>query len=191
MDTYKHTCKECGQTVTGGKAKQYCADCIKKHRAISKREYRLRNYEHFQQLGRDYKKAHPQKGYHPCPECGKMISPNAKLCSKCFADTRRGANNHNWKGGKASCMGYVLVRCPEHPRRRGPYVFEHILVWERVHGKHLPNGWVIHHLNGIKNDNRPVNLKALPSMKHSLVLAAKAKRIQELEAALNGQSQLL
>ena len=88
--------------------------------------------------------------------------------------------------------GYILIHQPDHPRasKKG-YVFEHLLNWEQAHNKPLPEGWVIHHLNGIRSDNRPVNLQALLSMKHSLVLQAKARRIQELEAIINGQSQLL
>lgn len=88
--------------------------------------------------------------------------------------------------------GYVLIHQPDHPRasKKG-YVAEHILVWEQTHGKPLPKGWVVHHLNGRRADNRPSNLKGLPNKKHYLVLQAKAKRIQELEGIINGQSQLL
>ena len=81
---------------------------------------------------------------------------------------------------------------PHHPRAESHgYVLEHILVWEEAHGKPLPKGWVIHHLNGIPNDNRPQNLLAMPDRKHRRILAAKAKRIQELESLLNNQHQLL
>lgn len=76
--------------------------------------------------------------------------------------------------------GYVVVYCPE--KRR--YIAEHILIWEQVHNSKLPKGWVIHHLNGIRNDNRPENLIALSSQKHRLILAEKAKRIRELETKI-------
>ena len=85
-----------------------------------------------------------------------------------------------------------MVHKPEHPRAsKVGAVFDHWLVWEQAHNKPLPAGWIIHHLNGIKTDNRPSNLVALPNKKHYLVLQAKAKRIQELEGLLNNQHQLL
>jgi hypothetical protein len=98
--------------------------------------------------------------------------------------TQKGRNNPCWKNGRTQNGkdGYVFINRPDHPRAHGGYVPEHILEWEAVNGKYLPSGLVIHHLNGIKNDNRIENLAALPSKKHRHVLAAKAKRIRELEA---------
>lgn len=84
--------------------------------------------------------------------------------------------------GAYSNLGYTFVRNPTHPRAVGGYVREHILIWEQVHGKQLPKGWIIHHLNGIRSDNRPENLIALPNRKHIHILEAKAQRIRELEA---------
>ena len=69
-----------------------------------------------------------------------------------------------------------------HPRaNKQGYVREHILIWEEVHNKSLPDGWVVHHLNGIKSDNRPSNLIALPSKKHRYWIPKLQKRIRELE----------
>ena len=106
---------------------------------------------------------------------------------------QKGEKNRLWKGGRSkSSNGYILIHSPEHPRAsRNNYVYEHILVLEQKLGKPLPEGWVGHHLNGIKSDNRPANLVALPSRKHRNVLLAKAKRIQELEALLANQGQLI
>ena len=137
-------------------------------------------------------------GKHPCKKCGKPTG--AELCGSCSAKyapkhhkAARGNKHHSWQGGRVNNGGYIMIYAPGHPRARhgGIYVLEHILVWEQVHGKSLPEGWIIHHLNGIKNDNRPSNLVGLPNMKHYLVLQAKAKRIQELEALLNHQGHLL
>ncbi len=145
---------------------------------------------------------------HPCQGCGKLVDPRSKCCYQCNAKLREqvmtetskvarrvkqtGERGHNWRGGRRILGGYVLIYCPEHPRAdKRHYVPEHWLVWEKAHGKPLPKGWIIHHLNGIKNDNRLCNLQALPNKKHYLVLQSKAKRIQELEALLNNQHQLL
>ena len=81
-----------------------------------------------------------------------------------------------------SRTGYVRVYIPAHPRSGvNGYVFEHILAWEDAHKRPLPQGWTVHHLNGIKNDNRPENLAGMPSHAHRLILSEKAKRIQTLE----------
>lgn len=82
---------------------------------------------------------------------------------------------------------YLERKMPNHPRanKRG-YVKEHVLAWEQAHGQLLPEGWVIHHLNGLKNDNRPENLVGMPNGNHcsGLVNEALRKRILELETKL-------
>jgi DNA-directed RNA polymerase subunit RPC12/RpoP len=130
---------------------------------------------------------------HPCLDCGKPIEVRAKRCKECSYKRLKTEHGRNWKGGRVHATGgYIEIWMPEHPKaRKSGYVFEHTLKWEEANNKPLPDGWIIHHLNGIKDDNQPKNLVALPSKKHFLVLQAKAKRIQELEALLNDQHQLL
>lgn len=92
-------------------------------------------------------------------------------------------NNPNWAGGKSykGQHGYVRVYMPEHPRAVGKYVLEHIVVWEQAHNRPLPRNYIIHHLNGIKDDNRPCNLVAMKAGEHIHQTEPFKKKIRELE----------
>jgi hypothetical protein len=98
-----------------------------------------------------------------------------------------------WKGENHRYIdryGYVWVRKPEnYPYRHGKraMIQEHILVWEQIHGRELPKGWSVHHVNANKQDNRPRNLLGVSSnsehKKRDLSLQRiRAQRILELEA---------
>ena len=97
--------------------------------------------------------------------------------------TCRGENNPCWRGGRyQDNYGYVRIYNPSHHRATiSHYVLEHILVWEEYNKRQLLKGYLIHHLNGIKNDNRPQNLVAMKNGEHIHQTEPFKKKIRELE----------
>jgi len=88
-----------------------------------------------------------------------------------------GDKNARWKGGRSlTTDGYIEVRID------GKQCPEHRVVWEKAHGV-IPKGWVIHHLNGKRDDNRLENLCALQRKRHSPteIIKPHQKRIRQLE----------
>jgi flagellar basal body rod protein FlgC len=76
-----------------------------------------------------------------------------------------GALNPQWKGGRMRDKdGYVLLWKPGHPEaNRHGYVREHRIVMARTIGRPLRPGEVVDHINDIRDDNRPVNLRVFAS----------------------------
>jgi hypothetical protein len=73
-----------------------------------------------------------------------------------------GKNHWNWKGGKRlnKSNGYIEYYIPKHPNANYKgLVYEHRLIMEKIIGRFLTKKEQVHHLNGIKTDNRPGNLK--------------------------------
>lgn len=100
-------------------------------------------------------KNHPMYGKHHSEEHKKKISESEK-----GKIVKKGNKSYAWKGGRIKhSRGYVYIYQPNHPYVSGKnYVFEHRLVIEKYLGKYLETEKVIHHINGIVDDNRIRNL---------------------------------
>lgn len=69
--------------------------------------------------------------------------------------------NYFWKGGRSKDVdGYILVKVADHPfaDKRG-YYREHRLVMEAVLGRYLDPIEVVHHRDGVRDNNDPSNLE--------------------------------
>lgn len=92
-------------------------------------------------------------------DCSRPVHANC-LCGKHqqrlyhhgSTDARRNENG----AGHVHHTGYRYLKI------NNKAVAEHRLIAERALGKPLPAGAVVHHINGVKSDNRPSNLIVCP-----------------------------
>lgn len=82
-----------------------------------------------------------------------------------------------WNGGKSKTKtGYITTYAPNHPKAHRGRVYEHVIVAESKIGRLLKAGECVHHINRIKDDNRPENLVVMGSHKEHFKMHAGEKR---------------
>jgi hypothetical protein len=88
---------------------------------------------------------------------------------------------HNGKPVTLDSAGYVQVWEPNHPRSyKGGWYLEHRVVVERRLGRYLTGDEVVHHINGVKHDNRSENLEVMGAVEHNVLTM---KELKEKRAA--------
>lgn len=102
-----------------------------------------------------YKQQYAEGRFGICELCGVALSRVGRgrkkpLCRSCCT----GENAYNYKGGHTTTQGYVTVR-----RKDGSATFKHRVVMEDKLGRRLAQDETVHHLNGVRDDNRIENLE--------------------------------
>ncbi len=134
-----------------------------------------------------------------CEKCGKERwvllcrgEPKFHICRHCVSPylnnkgiLRVGKESHNWKGGKYNKGGYFLIRVyPDdffYPMAyQNGYVLVHRLVMAKYLNRCLLPWEIVHHINGVRDDNRIENLRMVsPDRHHQITLLS--NRIHKLE----------
>ena len=122
----------------------------------------LKRYELYMKLRRKHSSIQ-------CPTCGGIKWRYSKVCIKCWHKKAwLKERNPNWKGGTRKRSGYIYILKKNHPyASKQRYIAEHRLVMEKHIGRYLYPWEIVHHKNGIRDDNRIENLKLLPSGEHN------------------------
>jgi len=115
-------------------------------------------------------KNNPMFGKHHSAETKNKISLKAK--GKKLSEEhkrkigRKGSKNPHWRGGIIKRLGYIFIYQPNHPfcNNHG-YVRRSRLVMEKILGRYLKPEEVVHHINGVKDDDRPENLQLFENNK--------------------------
>lgn len=92
----------------------------------------------------------------------------SKKCAGLFNNSRpkTGEEHHVWRGGSHLRDGYVYIYQPGMPVGY-KYRAEHAVVMEKMLGRKMIKGESVHHINGLRNDNRPENLQLWVTPQHS------------------------
>ncbi len=102
------------------------------------------------------------------PSAAKKRRTCSRTCHAKLKSLEKSGENHpRWKGGvEIHCKGYIRVHQPHHPKAHKGKVFEHRLVMEKYLGRFLTSDEIIHHKNGVRNDNRIENLQLTTRKAH-------------------------
>jgi hypothetical protein len=104
-----------------------------------------------------------------------IISPQ---CREATREARIGKRSYAWKGGIIrDRVGYIHIWNPDHPNAsktgrgsyrggKGGYVLAHRLIMADYLGRPLGKNESVHHINGIKDDNRIENLELMQKRVH-------------------------
>lgn len=152
------------------------------------------------------KKGYSKYIYHACVDCNKLrwvqFVKNKSRSSRCKSCTQRikskgkyGEKSHRWKGGRYK-DGEGYIRTHLYPGdfffpmigTNKKYVLEHRLIMAKHLSRCLLPWEVVHHKNGIKDDNRIENLELLSlNSKHNTRLNQEIKRQDRLIQSLKKQ----
>ena len=128
----------------------------------------------------------------------KSDGKNQFCNAKCYGDWKK-KNYIAWNRGKTreqvgsyykgiiiTNEGYIRLYNPNFPTDERKYILEHRLIMEQILGRRLEDKEIVHHINGVRDDNRPKNLCVVNNKNHERNTFVKKlqERILELEAKL-------
>jgi len=141
-----------------------------------------------------------------CQGCGRerwaRFVKNEIECSHCRSCARRLSSGKRWetrferhRGHKCKRQGYVLIYVPPSDffrpmANQWGKILEHRLVMAQHLGRCLHSWEIVHHKNGIKDDNRIENLQLVSDDRHKQITIL-VRRVEQLEGKVSDQGKLI
>lgn len=132
-----------------------CMSCAAKERVKDPTKHP--NYRHGKLIDNKY-----------CPICKKKMSREATTCRPCAIKIQfsNPLTVPSWNGGRRKNNGYILIYIKDKKQQElenKKYIFEHRLKMEQFLNRKLNKEEIVHHINGIRTDNRIENLMLFSS----------------------------
>lgn len=164
----KRVCEVCGEEFLATSAKicsKRCSSNLLRKRALETGKYQYQ----CRYCGKDFKRCRPENSQgDPHKYCSTACSRHSKV-DKMLAVPR------------INYEGYVMVECRAHPNAIQGRVREHRLVVEKVIGRYLDKSEIVHHIDGNRQNNDPVNLMITDHQNHSSCTSKHRKRYRVSE----------
>ena len=161
----KRKCVDCGKEIS--KVSTRCKSCSnkivkignknrlgKKHKIDTKKKISKANKG----------KVSPFKGKHHTEKTKEKIRQANKNKLKPWLQKRIGKKHPLWRGGVKKSHGYIFIYLG-----RKKYTKRANLVWFKHTGEVIKRPYMIHHKNGVRDDDRFENLQKLTISEHATI----------------------
>jgi hypothetical protein len=108
----------------------------------------------------------------PCEQCGATMQVEFHLLETKRFCSRACANQAKRLTGPGARIkrhdGYIQIYYPTHPdASKQGFILEHRLVAEKKYGRRILRSEHVHHINGVRDDNRPENVEVIDPSTHA------------------------